>query len=95
MVLTSLHPNDTPPLFTFIPLKVPTKAVYLPGVGAKRMGAKQFRTRVRKKVFEVGPKKEECEKGGGCEMVRKGGCGPVSHPGAKKIFRALRARTHL
>ena len=33
------------------------------------MGAKQFRTRVRKKVFEVGPKKEECEKGGGCEKV--------------------------
>ena len=42
------------------------------------MGAKQFRTRVRKKVFEVGPKKEECEKGGGCEAV--------SHLGAKKRF---------
>ena len=51
------------------------------------MGAKQFRTRVRKKVFEVGPKKEECEKGGGCE---KGGCEAVSHLGAKKKFRALR-----
>ena len=47
------------------------------------MGAKQFRTRVRKKVFEVGPKKEECEKGGGCE---KGGCEAVSHLGAKKKF---------
>ena len=54
------------------------------------MGAKQFRTRVRKKIFEVGPKKEECEKGGGCEKggCEKGGCEAVSHLGAKKNFRA-------
>ena len=45
-----------------------------------------------KNIFEVGPKREECEKGGGCE---KGGCKLVSHLGAKKIYRALRARTHL
>ena len=32
---------------------------------------------------EVGPKKEECEKGGGCG---KGGCEAVSHLGAKKNF---------
>ena len=44
---------------------MPTKAVYLPGVGAK-----QFRTRVRKKVFEVGPKKEECEKVVGAKQFR-------------------------
>ena len=42
--------------------------------------------------FEVGPKREKCEKGGGCE---KGGCEAVPHLGAKKIFRAPRARTHL
>ena len=74
---------------------MPTKAVYLPGVGAKKDGCEAVSHPGAKKNFEVGPKKEECEKGGGCEMVRKGGCGPVSHPGAKKIFRALRARTHL
>ena len=44
------------------------------------------------KFFEVGPRREKCEKGGGCE---KGGCEAVPHLGAKKIFRALRARTHL
>ena len=66
---------------------MPTKAVYLPGVGAKKDGCEAVSHPGAKKIFEVGPKKEECEKGGGC--------GPVSHPGAKKIFRALRARTHL
>ena len=44
------------------------------------------------KFFEVGPRREKCEKGGGCE---KGGCEAVPHLGAKKNFRALRARTHL
>ena len=44
------------------------------------------------KFFEVGPRREKCEKGGGCE---KGGCEAVPHLGAKKKFRALRARTHL
>ena len=44
------------------------------------------------KIFEVGPRREKCEKGGGCE---KGGCEAVPHLGAKKNFRALRARTHL
>ena len=33
------------------------------------MGAKQFRTWVRKKKFDYGPKREECGKGGGCEAV--------------------------
>ena len=51
------------------------------------MGAKQFRNRVRKKILKLVQKKEECEKGGGCEAV--------SHLGAKKNFRALRAHTHL
>ena len=71
---------------------MPTKAVYLPGVGAKKDGCEAVSHPGAKKNFEVGPKKEECEKGGGCE---KGGCEPVSHLGAKKNFRALRARTHL
>ena len=44
------------------------------------------------KIFEVGPRREKCEKGGECE---KGGCEAVPHLGAKKIFRALCARTHL
>ena len=44
------------------------------------------------KFFEVGPRREKCKKGGGCE---KGGCKAVPHLGAKKNFRALRARTHL
>ena len=76
------------PFIYVYPLKSANKSSLPPGSGCKKGW-------VRKKIFEVGPKKEECEKGGGCEMVRKGGCGPVSHPGAKKIFRALRARTHL
>ena len=51
IVLTSLHPNDTPPLFTFIPLKVPTKAVYLPGVGAKKDGCEAVSHPGAKKSF--------------------------------------------
>ena len=37
------------------------------------------------KFFEVGPRREKCEKGGGCE---KGGCEAVSHLGAKKILKS-------
>ena len=40
-----------------------------------------------KKIFEVGLKREECEKGDGCEAV--------SHLGAKKEIRAPRARRHI
>ena len=77
---------------TFIPLKLPTKAIYLLGVGAKKDGCEAVSHPGAKKNFWSWSKKGGMRKGG---WVRKGGCGPVSHPGAKKIFRALRARTHL
>ena len=45
-----LPPQTTAKLFTFIPLKVPTKAVYLPGVGAKKDGCeKKFLKLVQKR----------------------------------------------
>ena len=44
-----------------------------------------------KKFFEVGPKKEECEKGVGAKRV---GAKQFRNWVRKKIFRALCARTH-
>ena len=79
-------------------LKVPTKATYIPPAmfiylpdplnflvrsliheGGWCTGCEFF--------FEVGPKREKCEKGGGCEAD--------PHLGAKNFFWALRACTHL
>ena len=50
------------PFIYVYPLKSANKSSLPPGSGCKKGW-------VRKKIFEVGPKKEECEKGGGCEKV--------------------------
>ena len=76
------------PFIYVYPLKSANKSSLPPGSGCKKGWVRSsFAPGCEKKIFEVGPKKEECEKGGGCEAV--------SHLGAKKNFRALRARTHL
>ena len=71
-------------LFTFMPLRVPIKAIYLPGVGAKKDGCEAvLRPGAKKKYWckkNIGPKKEECE---------KGRCEAVSYLGAEILFRAL------
>ena len=53
------------PFIYVYPLKSANKSSLPPGSGCKKGW-------VRKKIFEVGPKKEECEKGGGCEKKFSG-----------------------
>ena len=48
---------------------MPTKAVYLPRVGAKKDGCEAVSHPGAKNIFEAGPKREECEKGVGAKRV--------------------------